>query len=173
MIWQRVIPIRTILTPMCIFCHLFWNYSCPQYFSAFCMDFKGKSPCVMLFSMDRVKTSKWSLTEKMEDKMKWAKNFERLQEIQKQLIWPPVSDLAPKAMIPEVCISRIFHSSLMTLFIYMCVIFADLIWKFLKYQFLRSSLLHQPCENFLATQDRQLLFEGYVVLHGTRVFVIY
>ncbi|XP_056000785.1 pleckstrin homology domain-containing family G member 7-like isoform X2 [Ostrea edulis] len=79
--------------------------------------------------------------QKMEDKMKWAKNFERLQEIQKQLIWPPVSDLAPKAMIPE---------------------------------FLRSSLLHQPCENFLATQDRQLLFEGYVVLHeNAKGFDIY
>lgn len=41
-------------------------------------------------------------TEKMEDKMKWAQNFERLQEIQKQLIWPPVSELAPRAFIPEV-----------------------------------------------------------------------
>ncbi|XP_062617687.1 pleckstrin homology domain-containing family G member 7-like [Saccostrea cucullata] len=73
-----------------------------------------------------------SSLQKMEDKMKWAKNFERLEEIQKQLIWPPVSDLAPRAFIPE---------------------------------FLKSSLLQQPCENFLATQDRQLLFEGYVTLY--------
>lgn len=33
-------------------------------------------------------------------------------------------------------------------------------------QFLRSSLLHQPCEQFLATEDRQLLFEGLVTLNG-------
>lgn len=33
-------------------------------------------------------------------------------------------------------------------------------------QFLRSSLQHQPCEQFLATEDRQLLFEGLVTLNG-------
>lgn len=33
-------------------------------------------------------------------------------------------------------------------------------------QFLRSSLLHQPCEQFLATENRQLLFEGLVTLNG-------
>lgn len=79
--------------------------------------------------------------QKMEDKMKWAQNFERLQEIQKQLIWPPVSELAPRAFIPE---------------------------------FLRSSLLHQPCEQFLATENRQLLFEGLVTLNEiTKSFDIY
>lgn len=34
--------------------------------------------------------------------MKWAKNYERLQEIQEQLIWPSVSDIDPRAFIPEV-----------------------------------------------------------------------
>jgi hypothetical protein len=48
----------------------------------------------------------------MEDKMKWAKNFERLEEIQKQLIWPPVSELAPRAMIPEVCSDSECHDVL-------------------------------------------------------------
>lgn len=39
--------------------------------------------------------------EKMEDKMKWAKNYERVQEIARQLSWPPVTDLDPRVFIPE------------------------------------------------------------------------
>ncbi|VDQ04452.1 unnamed protein product [Trichobilharzia regenti] len=37
----------------------------------------------------------------LEDKMRWLKNFERLQEIQSQLIWPSVSELEPRVFIPE------------------------------------------------------------------------
>ena len=37
----------------------------------------------------------------MEDKMKWAKNYERVQEITRQLSWPPVTDLDPRVYIPE------------------------------------------------------------------------
>lgn len=37
----------------------------------------------------------------MEDKMKWAKNYERVQEIARQLSWPPVTDLDPRVFIPE------------------------------------------------------------------------
>ncbi|CAD5112790.1 DgyrCDS2002 [Dimorphilus gyrociliatus] len=33
--------------------------------------------------------------------MKWLKNFERVQEIQQQIIWQPVSELDPRAFIPE------------------------------------------------------------------------
>nr|CAH8845956.1 unnamed protein product [Trichobilharzia regenti] len=33
--------------------------------------------------------------------MRWLKNFERLQEIQSQLIWPSVSELEPRVFIPE------------------------------------------------------------------------
>lgn len=40
----------------------------------------------------------------MEDKMKWAKNYERVQEIARQLSWPPVTDLDPRVFIPEASI---------------------------------------------------------------------
>ena len=33
--------------------------------------------------------------------MKWLKNFERVQEIQQQIQWQPITDLDPKAYIPE------------------------------------------------------------------------
>lgn len=46
--------------------------------------------CIVLFAI-----------EKMEDKMKWAKNYERVQEIARQLSWPPVTDLDPRVFIPE------------------------------------------------------------------------
>ena len=32
----------------------------------------------------------------LDDKMKWLKNFERLLEIQRNLVWPPVMELEPK-----------------------------------------------------------------------------
>ena len=47
------------------------------------------------------------LTEQLEDKMKWLKNFERVQEIQRHLVWPTVTDLDPRAFIPEVCMIMI------------------------------------------------------------------
>jgi len=34
--------------------------------------------------------------------MVWLKNFERVQEIQQQIIWLPVTELEPRAFIPEV-----------------------------------------------------------------------
>ncbi|KAF8571595.1 hypothetical protein P879_00114 [Paragonimus westermani] len=42
-----------------------------------------------------------SSLKSLEDKMMWLKNFERLQEIQSQLIWPSVSELEPRVFIPE------------------------------------------------------------------------
>ena len=36
--------------------------------------------------------------------MKWAKNYERVQEITRQLSWPPVTDLDPRVYIPEASI---------------------------------------------------------------------
>ena len=33
--------------------------------------------------------------------MKWLKNFERLLEIQRNLVWPSVMEMDPKAYIPE------------------------------------------------------------------------
>ncbi|KAK3102865.1 hypothetical protein FSP39_014522 [Pinctada imbricata] len=37
----------------------------------------------------------------MEDKIKILKNYERLQEIQKQLVWPSVYDMDPRTYVPE------------------------------------------------------------------------
>ncbi|XP_043216484.1 pleckstrin homology domain-containing family G member 5-like isoform X2 [Amphibalanus amphitrite] len=37
----------------------------------------------------------------LDDKMKWLKNFERLLEIQRNLVWPSVMEMDPKAYIPE------------------------------------------------------------------------
>jgi len=34
--------------------------------------------------------------------MEWMKTFERVQEIEKQLIWPTVLEMDSKAFIPEV-----------------------------------------------------------------------
>jgi len=35
--------------------------------------------------------------------MMWLKNFERIQEIQQQVIWQPITETEPRAFIPEVC----------------------------------------------------------------------
>ncbi|XP_061178833.1 uncharacterized protein LOC133187464 isoform X2 [Saccostrea echinata] len=48
-------------------------------------------------SISRVEMS----LQKMEDKMQWAKNYERVQEIACQLSWPPVTDFDPRVFIPE------------------------------------------------------------------------
>lgn len=37
----------------------------------------------------------------LDDKMKWLKNFERLLEIQRSLVWPSVLDIEPKVVVPE------------------------------------------------------------------------
>ncbi len=34
--------------------------------------------------------------------MKWLKNYERVQQIQQQIIWQPITELDPRAFIPEV-----------------------------------------------------------------------
>ena len=39
--------------------------------------------------------------------MNWLKNFERVQEIQQQMLWPPVTELDQKAYIPEVSIGTV------------------------------------------------------------------
>jgi len=40
-------------------------------------------------------------TGELDDKMKWLKNFERLLEIQRNIVWPSVFELDPKIYIPE------------------------------------------------------------------------
>ena len=34
--------------------------------------------------------------------MNWLKNFERIQELQQQIVWQPITELEPRALIPEV-----------------------------------------------------------------------
>jgi len=41
-------------------------------------------------------------SENLEAKMMWLKNFERIQEIQQQVIWQPITETEPRAFIPEV-----------------------------------------------------------------------
>ncbi|XP_064606190.1 pleckstrin homology domain-containing family G member 7-like [Liolophura sinensis] len=37
----------------------------------------------------------------LEDKLKWVRNLERVQEIQQNLVWPSVTELDPRGYIPE------------------------------------------------------------------------
>lgn len=107
--------------------------------------------------------------EKMEDKMKWAKNYERVQEIARQLSWPPVTDLDPRVFIPEASpfflnpfsksyhfwLYELMHETHMFLFPYLL-------------QYLKSTLIKQPCDRLLAAcADRQLLHEGQLTLIGS------
>ncbi|CAL1543578.1 unnamed protein product [Lymnaea stagnalis] len=39
--------------------------------------------------------------KQLEEKMKWIKNIERVQEIQRQIVWPTVTELDPRCVIPE------------------------------------------------------------------------
>jgi len=43
-----------------------------------------------------------SVVENLEAKMMWLKNFERIQEIQQQIVWQPVTEMEPRSFIPEV-----------------------------------------------------------------------
>jgi len=38
----------------------------------------------------------------LEAKILWLKNYERVQEIQRQIVWRPITELEPRAFIPEV-----------------------------------------------------------------------
>ncbi|XP_063436201.1 uncharacterized protein LOC134717621 isoform X3 [Mytilus trossulus] len=72
--------------------------------------------------------------QQMEDKMRLAKNYERLQDIQRQLVWPPVTDFDHRIFIPE---------------------------------YLKTTLLRQPCEKLLCCPTRQLIHEGPLTLVET------
>lgn len=43
-----------------------------------------------------------SVTEELEGKVKSRANYERLQELQSSLVWPPITELDPKTYVPEV-----------------------------------------------------------------------
>ncbi|KAA3680489.1 uncharacterized protein DEA37_0015000 [Paragonimus westermani] len=59
------------------------------------------APIIIDFIVNQVEFLPHKFAESLEDKMMWLKNFERLQEIQSQLIWPSVSELEPRVFIPE------------------------------------------------------------------------
>ncbi|XP_064632140.1 uncharacterized protein LOC135490699 isoform X3 [Lineus longissimus] len=42
-----------------------------------------------------------SYLKSLEEKMRWLKNFERVQEIQHQLVWQPIHEMDPRVYIPE------------------------------------------------------------------------
>ena len=40
--------------------------------------------------------------ESLDDKMEWMKTFERVRDIERQLVWPSITELDSKVLIPEV-----------------------------------------------------------------------
>ena len=38
----------------------------------------------------------------IDDSVQWLHNFERLQQLQTQVVWPNISELEPKSYIPDV-----------------------------------------------------------------------
>lgn len=48
-----------------------------------------------------IESEETSLRE-LDDKMKWLKNFERLLDVQRNIVWPAVTELDSKVFIPEV-----------------------------------------------------------------------
>lgn len=42
------------------------------------------------------------IADNLEAKILWLKNYERVQEIQQQIVWLPVTELEPRAYIPDV-----------------------------------------------------------------------
>uniref|UniRef100_A0A915KYP1 Uncharacterized protein n=1 Tax=Romanomermis culicivorax TaxID=13658 RepID=A0A915KYP1_ROMCU len=49
----------------------------------------------------------------IDESLQWLHNFERLQDLQKQLIWPPVQELDPKTYVPELAVSRQYCENLL------------------------------------------------------------
>jgi len=42
----------------------------------------------------------------LEAKILWLKNYERVQEIQQQIFWRPITEVEPRAFIPEVALTN-------------------------------------------------------------------
>lgn len=74
----------------------------------------------------------------LDDKMKWLKNFERLLEIQRSIVWPSVFELDPKAFIPDVSFQT-----------FSFFLFNKFIFNFFPMQFLgKNVIMLQFCEKF-------------------------
>jgi hypothetical protein len=52
-------------------------------------------------------------TGDLDDKMKWLKNFDRLLEIQRNIVWPSVLELDPKQVTKFGSISPTFYEQLL------------------------------------------------------------
>ena len=52
-------------------------------------------------AINKILQSKESSLRDLDDKMKWLKNFDRLLEIQRSIVWPSVLELDPKQYFPE------------------------------------------------------------------------
>ncbi|PIO54391.1 hypothetical protein TELCIR_24247, partial [Teladorsagia circumcincta] len=52
----------------------------------------------------------------IDDSVQWLHNFERLQQLQTQVIWPSIAELEPRAFVPDflkVALSRQFCENLL------------------------------------------------------------
>lgn len=100
--------------------------------------------------------------------MKWLKNFERLLEIQRNIVWPSVTELDPKAFVPEVS-----YKLKTTVALIVSVLDKDvhsggsgLQGKRIFFQFLKTPLSRQPCEKLIVSPKRQIVLEGVLTLMG-------
>ena len=61
--------------------------------------------CIYNLSSVNITTSSvdWLMfAESLDDKMEWMKTFERVRDIERQLVWPSITELDSKVLIPEV-----------------------------------------------------------------------
>lgn len=77
-----------------------------------------------------------SSLRELDDKMRWLKNFERLLEIQKNIIWPSVMEMDQKLFVPEVTIISLCWSSFVTHPRNSCMSLMNRIDQFTNYYYL-------------------------------------
>jgi hypothetical protein len=88
------------------------------------------------------------ITENLEKKMASLKNFERLQELQQQIVWQSILELEPRTFVPEVCKSYfIYHVTvylrMVGLMIHRSILTdALLLVSFLSYSIISEILQH-------------------------------
>uniref|UniRef100_A0A9J2Q583 DH domain-containing protein n=1 Tax=Ascaris lumbricoides TaxID=6252 RepID=A0A9J2Q583_ASCLU len=100
----------------------------------------------------------------IDDSVQWLHNFERLQQLQTQVIWPSIMELEPRSFIPDflrVALSRQFCENLLA------HPRRKLIHEGHLEFFLRVALSRQFCENLLAHPRRKLIHEGHLEFKGS------
>lgn len=103
------------------------------------IESRTTDPCERATIASIIEEQEHSLRE-LDDKMRWLKNFERLLEIQRNILWPSVLDMEPKVFVPEVSDWPVRPSH--------------------PLQFLKSLLAKQPCERLVLSPRRQVVLEG-------------